>query len=104
MRAPIDLAKATPALIAFFEISEPSVGIKMCLNMLASFRAGPIATLPGAGSDELIQIKESPARKTIGARRAGSAQSDESARQPSCPGNRRRISGVSTIAGPLGMI
>src|SRR6266511_4080260 len=71
MRAPIDLAKATPALIAFFEISEPSVGIKMCLNMLASFRAGPTATLPGAGSDELIQIKESPARKTIGARRVG---------------------------------
>src|SRR6186713_2659203 len=33
MRAPDSLASAMPAAIAFAESAEPSVGIRMCLNM-----------------------------------------------------------------------
>src|SRR5512134_1891595 len=43
MRAPQSLASAMPAATAFAESGEPSVGIRMCLNMSAGLRGSVLA-------------------------------------------------------------
>src|SRR5215470_19281927 len=52
--APIDFANAIPCLRAFFESSEPSVGIKMCLYIAFSFFA------PGSRSQVIAGFSVDP--------------------------------------------